>query len=165
MAAEFFAGLGALKSAFDLARGLKDLNDAAARNAVAVELGEKLLTAQHAQSTLLERVSGLEKEMTRLKAWDAEKERYQLTEVSPGVFAYTVKPGMEAGEPFHMLCANCYQHNEKSLLQATQEHRKARRVHRCPRCQAEFEMGMIERPQTPVNRGPAGGSWGASRLR
>jgi hypothetical protein len=29
MVAEVFAGLGALKSAFDIARGIKDLDDAA----------------------------------------------------------------------------------------------------------------------------------------
>jgi hypothetical protein len=54
-------------------------------------------------------------------AGQTEKARYQLREVNTGVFAYVPKQGMEQGEPFHMLCANCYERGEKSILQATQE--------------------------------------------
>lgn len=163
MAAELIAGLGIFKTMFDIAKGLQGIHDTAARDRAVIELQKEILSAQAAQSALVDQVGNLEKEVARLKAWDADKQRYQLTEISTGVLAYTLKEGMEAGEPFHMLCANCYQHNEKSLLQATQELRKARRVHNCPHCKAEFEMGNVDRPPPPVNRGPAGGSWGAAR--
>ncbi len=46
MVSEIFAGLGAFKTMFDIAKGLKDINDAAARNAAVVELQEKILAAQ-----------------------------------------------------------------------------------------------------------------------
>jgi hypothetical protein len=150
MVGEALAGLSALKTAFDMAQGLKNIHDATIRDRAVIELGEKILAAREQQSALLDQVGDLEKEVTRLKAWDADKKRYQLTEVSMGVFAYTLKSGMEGGEPPHMLCANCYQHHQKSLLQATQELRKARRVHKCHRCGAEYEMtGAALRPALP----------------
>ena len=60
MVAEVFAGLGAIKTALDIAKGLKDISDAAARDVAVVELTEKILAAREAQSTLLDRVSELE---------------------------------------------------------------------------------------------------------
>ena len=50
MVAEVFAGLSAIKTAFDLAKGLKDIDDATRRNAVIIELQEKILSARDAQS-------------------------------------------------------------------------------------------------------------------
>ncbi len=139
--------VSALKGATDIARAMKDLNDAAAIQGKVIQLNAKILDAQSSafaandeRLALIERASELEKEVARLKAWDAEKERYQFAQVSTGVFAYTLKPSMAHGEPSHMLCANCYQRGEKSVLQATQELRKARRVHRCHHCEAEYEL-------------------------
>jgi hypothetical protein len=40
MVAEVFAGLGAFKTAFDIAKGLKDIDDATRRNAAVIELQE-----------------------------------------------------------------------------------------------------------------------------
>ena len=45
MVGEVFAGIGALKTAFDIAKGLKDIDDATRRNAAVIELQEKILTA------------------------------------------------------------------------------------------------------------------------
>ena len=50
MVAEVFAGLSAIKSALDIAKGLKDISDAAARNMAVVELTEKILAARELQS-------------------------------------------------------------------------------------------------------------------
>ncbi len=61
MVAEVFAGQGALKTAFDIAKGLKDINDATVRNAAVIELQEKLLAAQAAQASLVEHIGELEK--------------------------------------------------------------------------------------------------------
>ena len=41
MVGEALAGLGALKTAFDLAKGLKEIDDAARRNAAVIELQQK----------------------------------------------------------------------------------------------------------------------------
>jgi hypothetical protein len=53
MVAEVLAGLGAFKTMFDMAKALKDINDAAIRNGAVIELQEQILGAQVAQAALL----------------------------------------------------------------------------------------------------------------
>jgi hypothetical protein len=141
MVAEVFASLSVFKTAFDLAKGLKDIDDAARRNAAVIELQEKILAAREAQSTLLERISELEKEVANFKTWNAEKVRYELKQMASvgATFSYAVKAEAQGAEPFHCICAACYQNSKKSILQfkhyvmpGSTEHILA-----CPVCQAE----------------------------
>src|ERR1700680_505522 len=99
MVGEAIAGLSAIKTAFDIAKGLKDISDATIRNGAIIELQEKILSAQQAQSALIEAVGNLEKEVARLKSWEEDKARYKLTEIAPGVVALSLKEGMRTGEP------------------------------------------------------------------
>jgi hypothetical protein len=108
MVGEVFAGLGAFKTMFDMAKALKHINDANVRNAAVIELQEQILGAQVAQAALLERASHLEVEMTRLETWEIEKQRYALKKFDPGVLIYALRPGATNGDPPHELCANCY---------------------------------------------------------
>lgn len=116
MVAEVLTGLGSLKTLKDIAKGLKSINDATVRNAAIIDLQETILAAQMEQSALIEQVGQLEKEVTRLKEWDADKKRYALGEVAPGAFAYVLKRSKANGEPTHALCANCYERGEKAHL-------------------------------------------------
>ena len=84
-----------------------------------IDLQREILTAQAQQSALIENVSKLEKEVTALKAWDADKQRYELKDLWRGFFAFIPKEGMENGEPPHAICANCYQRGFKSFLQSS----------------------------------------------
>jgi hypothetical protein len=117
MAGEILAGIGAVKAAYDMAKALKDINDATVRNRAVIELQEKILVAREAQTALLDRVSTLEKEMARFEAWEREKGRYKLTDFGGGTFAYLLKPEEANGEPPHRICATCYQKGQKSILQ------------------------------------------------
>ncbi len=117
MVGEVFAGLGAIKTAFDIAKGLKDIDDVTRRNAAVIELQEKILVAQETQSTLITRVSELEQEVVCLKNWEADKKRYQLADIGRGVVALALKPTMNDGEPMHYLCADCAAKGQKSYLQ------------------------------------------------
>ena len=89
MVAEVFAGLGALKSAFDIARGIKDLDDAAKRNAAVINLQQTILTAQQAQAALLEEMDRLKKE-NAVKEWEVGKDDYQLIQLGNETFVFTV---------------------------------------------------------------------------
>ena len=129
---------------------MKDIHDANVMQTKTFELTREIMAAQSyameaaaAQTALLARVRELEEEISKLETWSTEKARYQLREVNTGVFAYVPKQGMEQGEPFHMLCANCYERGEKSILQATQELRMRRLVHVCPRCKTELEWRFL----------------------
>jgi len=115
--AETLTGLGAFKALYDSAKALKDMNDAAVRNGAVIELQEKILAARDAQTSLLEQVAQLEKEVARLKDWEADKKRYQLADIGKGVVALALKPTMSDGEPMHYLCADCAAQGKKSHLQ------------------------------------------------
>jgi hypothetical protein len=145
MVGEAFAGLSAFKTMFDLAKGLKDINDATTRNAVAIELQEKILSAQAAQANLIERVGELERELGRLKAWEADKERYQLQEFPPGVFVRTLKPAMANGEPIHRLCTQCYDSGKKSILQNLGTHHGQEHL-KCHACGSTMKVGTYQQP-------------------
>lgn len=114
--AEAMMGVSAFKAAMDITKGIKDIDDRTRRNEAVIELQEKILGAQAAQAALVERIGDLEKEVTRLKAWDAEKQRYKLDQLRPGVVAYSPKEELANGEPPHQLCAACYDAGFKSFL-------------------------------------------------
>ncbi|MCK1545779.1 hypothetical protein IVB12_28530 [Bradyrhizobium sp. 179] len=116
MVGEAMIGITALKSAFDLTKGLKDVDDRVRLNDARMELQQKILDAQEAQSALLEKLGNLEKELALLKSWEADKQRYALTDMGSGVLAYKVKEGHENGEPSHSLCSSCYNDSHKSIL-------------------------------------------------
>jgi hypothetical protein len=141
MVGEVFAGLGALKTAFDIAKGLKDIDDATRRNAAVIELQEKILAAREAQSTLLDRVGELEEEVAGFETWDAEKQRYELKQLARGgaAFAYALKANAQPAEPFHCICASCYQKRTKSILQYSRHVLigGAELILACPVCRAE----------------------------
>jgi len=114
--AETFGGLSALKTAFDMAKALENIHETTVRDRAIIDLQKEILAAQAAQFSRVDSVRALEKEVTQLKAWDADKQRYKLTELKPGVVAYALKEGMENGEPAHKLCASCYNSGHKSFL-------------------------------------------------
>ena len=117
MVAEVFAGLSAIKTAFDIAKGLQNIHDVAARDRAVIELQKEILAAQQAQSTLINRVGELEQEVTHLKDFAADKKRYQLANIGNGVVALALKQAMSNGEPMHYLCADCAAKGQKSYLQ------------------------------------------------
>lgn len=149
MVGEVFAGIGALKTAFDIAKGLKDIDDAARRNAAVIELQEKILYAQQSQSTLVERVHDLEKEVASFEQWEAEKKRYALTDFGASTFAYDLKPEAANGEPSHRICPSCYEKRQKSILQYKFRSATGRDRWKCSGCDKEFEFGHPQPPRSP----------------
>ena len=135
MVAEVYAGLSAFKAMFDMAKGLKDINDAAIRNGAVIELQEQILSAQQHQSELIERIRALETEVANFETWKTEKERYQLKELAPhGVYAYTIKEEVRGPEPAHWICPDCYQNRQISILQRITRMPGLADVRLCQRC-------------------------------
>ncbi len=120
---EIGAVLSSLKSAGDLAKALADVRDATAFQTKAFELTREILAAHQsaiaanaAQQALLDEVRHLKERIVQLETWTAEKQRYGLTDHGCGTFTRSLKPGMEAGEPFHRICAQCYEAGRKGML-------------------------------------------------
>lgn len=99
-----------------------------------VELQEKIFAAHSAQSALVEHVRGLEAEVARLKAWDAEKQRYELKKWGDGAFARVLKESEASGEPIHALCTACYDRGTKSIIHANGEPQWTKHAWDCPTC-------------------------------
>jgi hypothetical protein len=141
MVGEAFAGLSALKTAFDLAKGLKDINDATIRNGAIIELQEKILAAREQQSALLDRVGALEAEVARFETWDTEKQRYELKDIGDGAVAYMLKANARGAEPPHWLCPTCYSDGKKAFYQPTGAFVLRRSVYECQECQGKISIG------------------------
>lgn len=143
MVGEIFAGLSAFKAAYESAKALKDINDAAVRNGAVVELLEKILNAQHAQAALLEKVGQLEKEIAAFETWEADKQRYQMSTTQGGSIVYRLKSNSQPDEVVHNICATCYQHQKISILQAApystvQMQLRKPKMLICHECKSEF---------------------------
>ena len=141
MVGEAIAGLGAIKTAFDLAKGLKDIHDIAVRDWIAIELQKEILAAQAAQFSLVERVRDLEAQVASFEKWEAEKKRYALKDFGGNTFAYELKPEEAGGEPVHRICPKCYAKGHKSILQSEGKDSVERDMYRCTECKTEYGFG------------------------
>lgn len=158
------AAIGSLKTAADIAKAMKGLNDASAVQGEVIKLQSEILSAQTSaisaqseQSSLLLQIRELQEEVVRIQAWETEKLRYFLTEVGNGTFVYALNEE-DSSEPPHKLCANCFNHREKSILQPEKRPVGRSKVLLCHNCGAEIyvegqrckEHGQVPR----VNLGP-----------
>ena len=112
------------------AKGLKALKDMvsgeAKTQAQVSDLYDLILSAQVSamedsvkQSAMIDQIRELKKQIADMKAWDTEKQRYQLANAHASIIVYALKKSMSNGELAHYLCANCYQNGQKSILQGT----------------------------------------------
>lgn len=151
MTAEIAAALTSLKAAAEIAKAMIGLHDAATIQAKIIELNREILSAQasalaanEAQSALLQRVGDLEKEIADMKAWETEREKYELKQVGErGAFAYTLKEQSGTSEPSHSLCPNCYEDGRKSILQPKLRSGLGEMLF-CLRCRAEIHVKDVE---------------------
>jgi hypothetical protein len=137
-----------LQAANELAKTSIALRDITALHAKTIALRKVILDAQSSalraqseQSSLLQRIRQLEEKVAEVETWTVEKQKYQLTEINPGQFAYTLKEQSGLNEPKHMLCAHCYNHNEKSILQAEMRYAARHRVFFCQNCGSDMFSG------------------------
>jgi hypothetical protein len=136
--------VSALKGAMDISKAMIDLRDGQAMQGKVIELNSKILEAQSSafaandeRTALIARVGELEKELAHLKAWDADKQRYELKSVARGTVAYMLKPPERGSEPPHWLCATCYGKSKKAFLQNTGAHFQRSSIYMCGECQAK----------------------------
>jgi len=146
-----FAGMiQSLQAMANIAKALIGLHDERVVNERVVELtGEILaaLAAQAEQVVLLEHVRDLEKHLAELNAWNADKEKYGLRQIRPGVYAYTLKETTNVLEKSLMLCANCYEQRHKSILQEEIRDPGRCRVLVCHLCGADLYVEGERRPE------------------
>jgi hypothetical protein len=94
---------------------------------------------------LLEQIRTLKEQMTKLEAWETEKQRYLLTDFGGGTFAYVLKKEAAQGEPIHKLCATCLNKGHKTILQHSHDN-----WYDCPTCGTNQRLG----PTRNINYDP-----------
>ncbi len=154
MVGEVFAGIGAFKTMFDIAKSLKDMDDTVRRNAAIADLGEQIISAQTRYTIAVEQIRDLEEKLRNLETWKREKEGYELKALQVDVFAYMLKPSERGSKPPHWLCANCYEDRKKSIFQWTPKTAMARRLTnalpaKIPSRPPPNRNGWINMPQKP----------------
>jgi hypothetical protein len=144
----------ALKSAYDLSKAaLSAHDDSVVRAKVSEMQGEisaalaSAITAQTEHLAALDRVRDLERELAQLKAWEVEKQRYQMERLPPGVIVYTLKQeGVNAGEVPHSICPTCYHRGKKSLLHSDQPGNGVYNL-TCHECGTSLHVGIFRPPE------------------
>jgi hypothetical protein len=159
--------LNGLKAAAELVQLAVDAHDVKVIREKAIELQKEIIAAQTSaisaladQASALDRIRELEKEVSDLKAWGAEREKYQLMEISEhaqgSALVYALKDQAGSTEPKHYLCANCYQDGRKSILQEEVQSPGHVRILYCQRCGAEVNRSGIRyrenSPRKPSRR-------------
>ena len=144
MYAEIQAAIASTRLLGDIITASKDLrnyNEIAGAvsevNAKLMQVTAVALASQEKQAALLARVQELEKEIVRLKDWEAESQQYDAREISRGVFVHLHK---EAVGPMHSMqkyCSNCFGQGIKSLLQQSREDQRQRGLN-CHRCKSKL---------------------------
>jgi hypothetical protein len=150
------SALSSFKALKDIAEAMIGLRDAASFRERQIEFQGKIIDAQSAlmalqdeRATLVETIRHQEAEIARLKAWEAEKERYELKQVTiGGSLTYVLKPDAQGTEPPHWICAACYQVGKKSILQRGDTH-GGDWFYRCPRCTASVRAPWEAFPSSP----------------
>jgi hypothetical protein len=118
----------------DLSAAVSEVNaELITSQAATIASQKESLTLQQERLTLTQRIGELEEKIRKLESWDGERERYDLVQIPHGPLAYGPKAGLESGKPAHHLCANCFDRNEKAILQTEHIMGGARRYH-CQRC-------------------------------
>ena len=138
----------ALRSANDIARDMIDTPEAEAFRikqikflAKLMEVNQYAFAAQHEREALLQEISTLEEKIASFEAWSAEQGRYELKDVGVGSLAYVIKEAVRGAEPVHKLCARCFQHREKSILQPRQMQMEDLLF--CPECKTEIKIADL----------------------
>ncbi len=136
--------LASLKTAGEIAGSFLKVRDIALVQGKVIELQSVILaaqqsamTAQGEQLALLNDKRDLEQHVAELEKWEGEKARYKLSEVGPGNFAYTLKFDADTADPFHMLCASCYNQGRKEIIQRRPRVVVSYWAYVCARCKSE----------------------------
>ncbi len=123
MYAEINAAAQSARALFEIVKANKGLTEYNEIVAAVSDVNTKLMSAtavalssQKEQMSLANRVRDLEQELVELKNWNHDAERYQLTALCGDTTVFSLKPGMENGEPSHKLCTACFGKRQKGYL-------------------------------------------------
>ncbi len=120
-----FTSINALTTLLKSAQSLGNYNEIVA---AVSEVNAKLILAQTGALAGLEKqqaqssqIDELEKQLVKLKNWEAEASNYETFQVARGLFAYVIKGNVQPMTSTQKLCSNCFHKQIKSFLQEARE--------------------------------------------
>ena len=150
--AEIAAAISSSKTALDIAKAMIGLRDAEAMRGKTIELQgvileflNKAIEAREAQSAQLDSIRALETEIAHLKAWDGEKQNYELKQLWREGMAYMLKPDARGAEPPHWLCPNCFSESKKRFFQPISSGSDSK--YSCTSCKSQIVVSVQEKPR------------------
>ena len=134
--------MGGLKAAAKAVQGLHELRTKQEVDAVRANLLGKLIDAQQAVLELQQSAGALrdenlalKEENRHLRAFEGERERYELKSLGPGATVYSPKEELHPDAPSHHLCAQCFEGAKRSILQHA-GYEGSERILECPGCKS-----------------------------
>ncbi|KQX98729.1 hypothetical protein ASE23_24105 [Rhizobium sp. Root73] len=151
-----------LKTASDLASSAKDVEDFSALKKKLTEMSNLILAAHSAVVSTQAQLMGmmqenfeLQSKLSRVEQWEDTAARYLLKDFGGGTYAYELKTELVDSEPHHLVCANCFQTQRKSVLQFSHNTPTQQRLFRCRACSEDFALGF--RSEQNYRRSPTSG--------
>jgi cell division protein FtsB len=141
-------GLNALKATSDIVKAMVGLRDQAQilENTIKLttqitSIQNALFNAQQEQAALVKQIDGLNSKIASMEKWEAEKNRYQLKKLPPGVYVYSLKPDAAGEEEAHYICQTCYQRGKKSILNKDEDWNGTYNL-MCNECDKNLAVGI-----------------------
>ena len=141
--------ISGLKTASDIAKSFLELKSIADVQGKVIELQSAILSAQSSalsanadQAAMVEEIRTLKKEITDIKAWEEQKQRYKLVNPWEGAISvvYSLKESRKNSEPAHWICTKCYDDGRRTILQP-RENKDGFVLLVCPTCKSEIHTG------------------------
>jgi len=140
--------MSSIKSAIDLARGIKDVVADSELKIKTSELVDTIiaiqgivLSLQSENQSLLQSNYELTQKIVKFESWEKEKKKYKLIEISKGVVVFAFDSSQDPSIPSHYICKNCYNDHQASILDPIYIRNDGSR-YSCPRCKAEFTTNV-----------------------
>ena len=136
--------ISGLKAAADITKSLMQLKSISEVQTKVIDLQTTILSAQSSalaanadQAAMIEEIRTLKEEIARIKAWESQKQRYQLTPIGEGAtFVFSLKESMCQSEPAHWICTKCYEDGVRMILQP--RIKEGYTYLYCPKCKMEL---------------------------
>jgi len=143
------AAFTSLNAVSKIAQGVMSLKTMAEVQSVAIDLNQKIISAQNdifaaqaAQSGLVQKLHNLEEQIAEMRHWEEQKKNYRLAEPwGGGGLVYGVKESCKQSEGPHWICTKCYDDGRRSILNPIKD-AKFYIVMTCPTCKAQIHTGM-----------------------
>ncbi|MGM5057873.1 hypothetical protein ACD589_24785 [Rhizobium sp. 814_E9_N1_1] len=140
---------GSLKTAFEIGKTVKEINDMSAVKGKVIEMQDLILSAQSsamaAQAQLyevLQENAELKRKANAVDEWNRTTARYALKDYGGGTFAYELRPDAANGEPIHRLCPACFAQGKMSILQFQGETASHQQFYKCMPCGQDYFFGV-----------------------